>query len=272
MRSGLPAARSMTPSPRICWPRTPLSERPPSASTPRSFSPPSWPVESPEPPRSSGGCSPRAPTGVNALPPSWPSALGTRTPPAGSPTDLAISACAALSPGCAGNARATRTILRSLLAPAVIDSWFLEPTAAEPWAGDPLPQIGGRLRHALLATAIDRTNDFEKPPGRIGFGAVLQQPHHRRRLGTAPCRGIPFRLRPECQAHSSPAPLPGSPRRPRRVLAIHPSHRIVVRRHRTSLGPQRHHGTPGQATAALIGRRLGTLSPPAPGRNTSRLV
>ncbi|MEU7011454.1 hypothetical protein [Streptomyces sp. NPDC046332] len=71
--------------------------------------------------------------------------------------DPAIRACAALSPGCAGQAKATRTILRAL-----IDSWFLEPTAADPWAGDPLPHIAGRLRHALLAAAIDRASDFEE--------------------------------------------------------------------------------------------------------------
>ncbi|MET9519506.1 HEAT repeat domain-containing protein [Streptomyces sp. NPDC002994] len=76
--------------------------------------------------------------------------------------DPAIRACAALSPGCASNAKATRTILRALLDPAAIDSWFLEPTATDPWAGDTLPQITGRLRHALLATAIDRANDFEE--------------------------------------------------------------------------------------------------------------
>ncbi|MEU7697073.1 HEAT repeat domain-containing protein [Streptomyces sp. NPDC039028] len=76
--------------------------------------------------------------------------------------DPAIRACAALSPGCAGNTKATRTILRALLDPAAIDSWFLEPTTADPWAGDPLPHIAGRLRHALLATAIDRASDFEE--------------------------------------------------------------------------------------------------------------
>ncbi|MFF3838205.1 HEAT repeat domain-containing protein [Streptomyces sp. NPDC001930] len=76
--------------------------------------------------------------------------------------DPAIRACAALSPGCAGNTKATQTILGALLDPGAIDSWFLEPTAADPWAGDRLPHITGRLRHALLATAIDRTGDFEE--------------------------------------------------------------------------------------------------------------
>jgi hypothetical protein len=76
--------------------------------------------------------------------------------------DPAIRSCAALSPGCAGNTKATRTILRALLDPAAIDSWFREPTAADPWATDPLPHIEGRLRHALLATAIDRAHDFEE--------------------------------------------------------------------------------------------------------------
>ncbi|MFJ5829516.1 HEAT repeat domain-containing protein [Streptomyces sp. NPDC093089] len=76
--------------------------------------------------------------------------------------DPAIRACAALSPGCADNTKATRTILHALLDPAAIDSWFLEPTRADPWAGDPLPHITGRLRHALLATAIDRAGDFEE--------------------------------------------------------------------------------------------------------------
>lgn len=77
-------------------------------------------------------------------------------------SDPAIRACAALSPGCNGNAEATRTVLEALLDPATVDSWFLEPTAADPWAGHPLPHIEGRLRHALLAVAIDRTSDFEE--------------------------------------------------------------------------------------------------------------
>jgi hypothetical protein len=76
--------------------------------------------------------------------------------------DPAIRSCAALSPGCAGNTKATRTILRALLDPAAIDSWFREPITADPWATDPLPQIEGRLRHALLVTAIDRAHDFEE--------------------------------------------------------------------------------------------------------------
>ncbi|WP_328380619.1 HEAT repeat domain-containing protein (plasmid) [Streptomyces sp. NBC_00440] len=76
--------------------------------------------------------------------------------------DPAIRACAALSPGCAGNTKATRTILRALREPEAIDSWFLEPTAADPWAGEPLPYIEGRLRHALLSTAIERAADFEE--------------------------------------------------------------------------------------------------------------
>ncbi|WP_245703302.1 HEAT repeat domain-containing protein [Streptomyces lushanensis] len=76
--------------------------------------------------------------------------------------DPAVRACAALSPGCAGNTRATRTILRALLDPVAIDSWFLEPTAPDPCAGEPLPHIEGRLRHALLSAAIERTADFEE--------------------------------------------------------------------------------------------------------------
>ncbi|CAM5648875.1 hypothetical protein STANM337S_06527 [Streptomyces tanashiensis] len=76
--------------------------------------------------------------------------------------DPAIRACAALSPGCAGNTEATRTILRALLDPAAIDSWFLEPTRADPWAGNPLPYVEGRLRHALLAVAIERADDFDE--------------------------------------------------------------------------------------------------------------
>ncbi|MFE1961007.1 HEAT repeat domain-containing protein [Streptomyces sp. NPDC059479] len=76
--------------------------------------------------------------------------------------DPAIRACAALSPGCADNTKATRTILRALLQPVVIDSWFLEPTAADPWAGEPLPHIEGRLRYALLSAAIERATDFEE--------------------------------------------------------------------------------------------------------------
>ncbi|MEV4943855.1 HEAT repeat domain-containing protein [Streptomyces zaomyceticus] len=76
--------------------------------------------------------------------------------------DPAVRACAALSPGCEGNAAATRTVLQALLDPVTVDSWFAEPTAADPWAGRPLPHIEGRLRHALLATAIDRTTEFEE--------------------------------------------------------------------------------------------------------------
>jgi hypothetical protein len=71
--------------------------------------------------------------------------------------DPAIRSCAALSPGCAGNTKATWTILRALLDPAAVDSWFRETTAA-----DPLPHIEGRLRYVLLATAIDRAHDFEE--------------------------------------------------------------------------------------------------------------
>lgn len=76
--------------------------------------------------------------------------------------DPAIRACAALSPACVGNTNALRTILRALLEPVVIDSWFLESTAVDPWAGEPLPHIEGRLRYALLAAAIERTADFEE--------------------------------------------------------------------------------------------------------------
>ncbi|MFD6987211.1 hypothetical protein ACFWAX_42255, partial [Streptomyces sp. NPDC059956] len=49
-----------------------------------------------------------------------------------------------------------------MLDPANVDSWLPEPTAVDPWIADPLPQIEGRLRHALLAAAIERTNDFEE--------------------------------------------------------------------------------------------------------------
>ncbi|MGW1092463.1 HEAT repeat domain-containing protein [Streptomyces sp. NPDC002596] len=76
--------------------------------------------------------------------------------------DPAIRACAALSPACADNPEATRTILGALLEPATIDSWFLEPTATDPLAGNPLPHIERRLRHALLTAAIDRAADFEE--------------------------------------------------------------------------------------------------------------
>ncbi|MFE5908134.1 HEAT repeat domain-containing protein [Streptomyces wedmorensis] len=76
--------------------------------------------------------------------------------------DPAIRACAALSPACADNPEATRTILQALLDPATVDSWFLEPTKADPWAGRRLPHIEGRLQHTLVATAIDRTNTFEE--------------------------------------------------------------------------------------------------------------
>ncbi|MGW6396489.1 HEAT repeat domain-containing protein [Streptomyces sp. NPDC055103] len=46
-------------------------------------------------------------------------------------SDPAVRACAALSPGCSGNAEATRVVLEALLDPATVDSWFLEPTAAD---------------------------------------------------------------------------------------------------------------------------------------------
>ncbi|MFD3657687.1 hypothetical protein [Streptomyces sp. NPDC058620] len=78
--------------------------------------------------------------------------------------DPAIRACAALSPACADNTNATRTILRALLEPVVIDSWFLEPTAADPCAGEPLSHIEGRLRYALLSAAIERAADFDELP------------------------------------------------------------------------------------------------------------
>jgi hypothetical protein len=55
-----------------------------------------------------------------------------------------------------GRSAAPCSILRA------VDSWFREPTAADPWAADPLPHIEGRLRYVLLATAIDRTHDFEE--------------------------------------------------------------------------------------------------------------
>ncbi len=61
-----------------------------------------------------------------------------------------------------GNARATRVILHALLEPATVDSWLPQPTPAGPWVVDPLPQIEGRLRHALLSAAIERTDDFEE--------------------------------------------------------------------------------------------------------------
>lgn len=76
--------------------------------------------------------------------------------------DPAVRACAALAPGCTGNARATRVILHALLEPAAIDAWLPEPTPADPWVVDPLPQIEGRLRRALLSAAIERTGDFEE--------------------------------------------------------------------------------------------------------------
>ncbi|MFF3598129.1 HEAT repeat domain-containing protein [Kitasatospora indigofera] len=76
--------------------------------------------------------------------------------------DPAVRACAALAPGCIGNPQATQVILHALLEPATVESWLPEPTAADPWAADPLPQIEGRLRHALLAAAIERTDDFEE--------------------------------------------------------------------------------------------------------------
>ncbi|MFC9328785.1 HEAT repeat domain-containing protein [Kitasatospora sp. NPDC057015] len=76
--------------------------------------------------------------------------------------DPAVRAYAALAPGCIGNTQATQVILNALLEPATVDSWLPEPTAADPWIVDPLPQIEGRLRHALLSAAIERTDDFEE--------------------------------------------------------------------------------------------------------------
>ncbi|TRO59810.1 HEAT repeat domain-containing protein [Streptomyces sp. IB201691-2A2] len=74
--------------------------------------------------------------------------------------DPAVRACAALAPGCIGNGRATQVILHALLEPAAVDAWFREPTTADPWVEDPLPQIDGRLRYALLSAAVERANDF----------------------------------------------------------------------------------------------------------------
>lgn len=76
--------------------------------------------------------------------------------------DPAVRACAALAPGCTGNNQATQVIFQALLEPAVVDAWFREPTTADPWVPDPLPQIDGRLRYALLSAAVERANHFEE--------------------------------------------------------------------------------------------------------------
>src|SRR5262249_48146801 len=66
--------------------------------------------------------------------------------------DPAIRACAALAPGCAQNAEATRVLLAALGDPATADSWFPEP----------LPQFDGRFRFTLLETLIQRVSTFEE--------------------------------------------------------------------------------------------------------------
>lgn len=76
--------------------------------------------------------------------------------------DPAVRACAALAPGCTGNSQATQVLLHFLLEPAAVDAWFREPTTADPWVEDPLPQIDGRLRYALLSAAVERANHFEE--------------------------------------------------------------------------------------------------------------
>lgn len=76
--------------------------------------------------------------------------------------DPAVRACAALAPGCTGNSQATQVIFHALLEPAAVDAWFREPTTADAWVEDPLPQIDGRLRYALLSAAVERANHFEE--------------------------------------------------------------------------------------------------------------
>lgn len=76
--------------------------------------------------------------------------------------DPAVRACAALTPALADNPDATRVILDALGEPTAVDSWFSGPTSIGPWDGRPLPHIEGRLRHVLLAAAIDRVTSFEE--------------------------------------------------------------------------------------------------------------
>lgn len=66
--------------------------------------------------------------------------------------DPAIRACAALAPGCAQNAEATRVLLAALGDPATADSWFPEP----------LPQFEGWFRSTLLEALIQRAPTFEE--------------------------------------------------------------------------------------------------------------
>ena len=66
--------------------------------------------------------------------------------------DPAIRACAALAPGCAQDAEATRVLLAALGDPETADSWFPEP----------LPQFDGWFRFTLLQALIQRASTFEE--------------------------------------------------------------------------------------------------------------
>lgn len=66
--------------------------------------------------------------------------------------DPAVRACAALAPGCAQDAEATRVLLAALSDPATADSWFREP----------LPQFNGWFRFTLLEALIQRVATFEE--------------------------------------------------------------------------------------------------------------
>ncbi|WP_051950556.1 hypothetical protein [Actinacidiphila yeochonensis] len=72
-------------------------------------------------------------------------------------SDAAVRACAALASACAGDAEATREILRALCEPADVDSWFSEP----------LPYVEGPFRAALLSAAIERTSFEELLPAAL---------------------------------------------------------------------------------------------------------
>ncbi len=79
-------------------------------------------------------------------------ALGQDTAHLLADRDPAIRACAALAPGCARNADATRVLLAALGDPATADSWFPEP----------LPQFNGWFRFTLLEALIQRVPTFEE--------------------------------------------------------------------------------------------------------------
>ncbi|MFF5263873.1 HEAT repeat domain-containing protein [Actinomadura viridis] len=76
---------------------------------------------------------------------------GHDTTPQLADPDPAVRACAALSPGLAGNPQATGVLMDALQDPPAADAWFTVPP----------PQFDGWFRFALLAALLERTATFE---------------------------------------------------------------------------------------------------------------